>query len=419
MSRKAFVFLYADMDLGGIQKYIYNYLSFFNKNNIDTYWIAPNKTVVDKGFKEEILKVNIIRGKINDQVRDKLSSYDNVVALTFSVLQFEKMKKLVGDIANIRLFYVIPHFKNPELHPEDFFATKVCKKMIRKWVRSFYQDYLSSNQLFFINEKHGLALREHYDLPLDSVKEHVCKKVREIPEYDEPVIEKKLNNDEFNIITVSRFEFPHKGYVLGLLDIFPEIVSKCPKAKLIIIGYGEGEPEVNRKIDFMPKDISDRITVIGRVSYVELQEYYSNAHLSIGVAGSASDAATFAVPTLVARHYCEECEVYGQFADFSHKRLSEEPGNNVMPYIEQVYAMENQEYIDLCRKTYNTVEQILNSDFDPLWMFKVEQREPVNHSIFKVGTIKFRAFLWVWINRFKMLISNPGFFIEKVKSKLK
>lgn len=407
------------MDLGGIQNYIYNYLTHFNKNNIDTYWLAPNKTVVDKGFKDEISKVNIIKGNLDEKTREKLLSYDNVVALTFSVLQFENMKKKLGDIPNIRLFYVIPHFKNPELYPEDFFATKTLKKLIKKWAKNFYEDYILANQLFFINEKHGLALREHYGLSLDSVKERVCKKVREIPKYDESVVEKKLNGDVFNIITVSRLEFPHKGYVLGLLDVFPEILSKCPKARLTIIGYGEGETEVRRKIDSMPKAISDRITVIGRVSHDELEEYYSSAHLSIALAGSAFDAATFAVPTLVARHYCNDCEVYGQFTDYAHKRLSEDQGNNVMPYIEQVYAMDNQEYIDLCCKTYNTVEQILNSDFDPLWMFKVQQNESVNHSKFKIVIMRFRAFLWVWINRFKILVSNPKFFIEKVKNKLK
>lgn len=419
MNKKAFIFLYSDMDLGGIQKYIYNYIVYFNKNGVDTYWLAPQKFNVDTGFKKELSKVNVVCGKLDAKTYKRLSEYDEAAAVTFSVLQFETLKKMVGDIPGIRLLYIVPHFKNPEIHPEEFFSSKRFRNAVKKWIAEFYADYLNDNNLYFINEKHAAAISNHYGLPAESAGKHLCKKVREIAEYDENAISRKMCGDDFNIITVSRFEFPHKGYVLGLLDIFPDIVKECPEARLTIIGYGDGENDVSGKIRSMPGEIADRITVVGRVSFTELQKYYNNAHLSIGLAGSAGDAAMFGVPVLVARHYCEKCEVYGQFAENYNKRLSEEPGGDPIPYIKQVYDMESGDYISLCRRTYEAEKQILNSGFDPFWVFKVKQGGIASHSGIKIGLVHFRAVLWVWTYRFKMMFKSPKVFIEKVKSRLK
>jgi glycosyltransferase involved in cell wall biosynthesis len=420
MGKKAFVFLYNNMNLGGVQRYIYDYIKFFNQDGIDTYWIAPRKAIIDIGFIEEFQKVHVLHNVTHKKMEKTLELYDDVVALAFSVLQFEKLKKFVGYSNKIRLLYIIPHFKNPELYPEEFFYIAVFKKRIKTWLTHFYSDYFAANELFYINPIHGGTLFEHYGLTNNDIEGHVCKKNRQIPKIDLSAIQRKIQKkDVFNIITVSRFEFPHKGYILGLIDSFAEIKRRIPIAQLCIIGYGDGEIEVKKRISALPADISNSIIFLGRVSYNELKRYYDDSKISIAVAGSVTDGAILAVPTLVARHYYERCEVYGQYVNCSDKILSDSPGEDVVPYIEDVYRMGDVEYLELCKATYERAKSILQKDFDPFWMFKIVQNKPIPHSVFQIEILNVRAWLWTWGKRFEMLFCNPKVFFGKMIKSLR
>ncbi len=414
MEKRAFVFLYSNMDLGGIQRYIYNYVKVFNRNDIATYWITTRKPIIDDGFAAEFEKVHIIHNVTHKKMRKILEPYDNVVALTFSVLQFEKLKRLVRYNSKIRSLYVIPHFKNPEIYPEEYFYIEACQERVRRWLAEYYNDYIANNELFYISRMHGITLCEHYGLANDDIQSHLCKGNRQISGLDLSVIQKKIQNrDTFNLITVSRFEFPHKGYVLGLIDSFIEIRRRIRIARLYIIGYGDGEAEVKKRIAALPKDISKDIVILGRVPYGELKRYYDLAQISIAVAGSASDGASMGVPTLVARHYYEKCEVYGEYIDCADRTLSDESGEDVVPYIEDVYRMGDIKYLELCKATYKTAKDILEKDFDPFWMFKVVQKESIIHSSIQIRILNFRAWLWIWGRRCKMLLCDPKTFLEK------
>lgn len=419
MGMNAFAFIYHDMNPGGIQKYIHNYLEVYQREGFDTFWVAPNHPSIDEGFQSSIQKT-IRLTQDRRCVGEALSKYDTVITLSFSALDIERMMEYTQDLLNVKHFFLIPHFKNPEIHLEELFGREKDKKKNISEVSKLYSRYISNKQLFYINPKHGMSLCEHYGIDNAHVPDHVCKKIRSIQPFDVSSVEHKTSQTEsFNIITVARLEFPHKGYILGLVDSFPEIKKEIPSAKLVIIGYGEGMDELKKHIANLSDDLKSDITCVGKVSYCDLKKYYNEAHVSVSLAGSVTDSVLFGVPALIARHYTTKCEGYGFYCDNPDKTLCDEPGEDLVPHLARVYNMDKTDYCELCIKNYQTFEERAMTDYDPLWMTKVEQ--PITQYTPDPLIIKLKKQMkqWTFRYRFKMLFTKPSVFLGKAISKVR
>ena len=160
-------------------------------------------------------------------------------------------------------------------------------------------------------------------------------------------------NGCFNIITVGRFDFPHKGYMLGLVRAFGRLKPKYPQLTLSIIGLGQHEQMLKNEIANLPQGVQADVNLLGAVPHTELPHYFRDKHLSIAVAGAASDAARNGVLSIAARNFCDnECEVYGFYPESFVKNSSKEPGELVDKYIEDAINMTKEEYTKRCKDSY-------------------------------------------------------------------
>ncbi len=417
MNKSAFAFIYPDMNPGGIQKYINNYLEIYLNAGFDCFWLAPKNPSVDKGFSQNIARTTLLR-RNKKAVDAALSGYETVIALSFSPLDLECISALTRDITNVHHFLLIPHFKNPEIHLEELFSSEKKRAKYLPEVAKCYKEYIEQNRLFYINEKHGLALSEHYGLDPAHIGAHIAKRVRDVAPLAPEGIEARLKNREsFNIITVARFEFPHKGYILGLVDSFPEIKAEIPSARLIIIGYGEGREELVRHIDSLDPSLREDIELVGKVSYNELAAYYDRAHISVSVAGSVTDSVRFGVPALIARHYTTALEGYGFYSDNSERVLCDEPGHELISCIADVYKMNKDEYIKLCMKNHSVLEEKTMENYDPFWMTRVEQPTAEYKKKPIIRKLRGRMKRWIFFYRLKMLFTNPAAFFDKLRNR--
>ncbi|WP_025145041.1 glycosyltransferase [Pedobacter jeongneungensis] len=98
-------------------------------------------------------------------------------------------------------------------------------------------------------------------------------------------------NDVFNILTIARFEFPFKGYVIGLIKSFHKLRIDNKNISLTIIGYGDGRDEVNLEVNKLGETYSDSIHVLDQVPYSEINSYIEKCDVYVGMGTTILDAA--------------------------------------------------------------------------------------------------------------------------------
>lgn len=413
MGKRLFVFYYANMNLGGIQTTIYNYLKIYQNNDIDCVWINEGNAYIDKGYKEALKKVLIWQMPLSADNIAFTKKYNEIVVLTFSFNSFIRCKNALKGV-DAKHILLIPHFKNPEVFPEQYFISNSAKK-IKDRMKEYYSQLLDNNQLFFFTEKQANALFANYGLDNYEASSRISKKLKCFGEFpDESVLKKQVNN-EFNIITVSRLEFPHKGYILGVIDLYSKLKQTYSNMTLTIIGYGDGEKILLDKIRALPQDIKEDVHFIGKVSYEELKKYYDCAKLNIAVAGSVTDGVGFGVPSLVARHYTNDLEVYGFYHTCPDKTTCDDPGNNAEEIVKDFLNASDKEYLRIAKLDYECLKERVNSQSDPYWLFKVPQKDheiDTNDSLLR--KIDKAQRIWTYKYRLHMLFSNPTEFLYKV-----
>lgn len=291
-----------------------------------------------------------------------------------SYIVAEEIKRR-ARVRSFQHFFTVAHFAGSAYYPDRYLKHKWVRSIVFHFWKKIVSRLVENDCLRAFSLKHLECYEDYYGVPIPDKPDKV------IPAFDFAHREFDLPNAEnrarersrrFVITTCSRFTFPHKGYLLGLIDAFRIIKAKYPYAELWIIGHGEGETALREKIGMLPPDAQSGVKMVGLVSPDDLQGYYKQSNLIVGLAGAIWDGAMSGIPSLVVRHYCYDCETYGYFGDASNKVLSEEQGEGIVPYIEATINMEQEAYIDHARKGYAAACDCDESEENPNYFF--EQR---------------------------------------------
>lgn len=121
----------------------------------------------------------------------------------------------------------------------------------------------------------------------------------------------KSNQHAFNILTVSRADFPFKGYLYGLVDIIRNWSFESEEIALTIISYGSGVDQLKEYARGL-----ENVQFVGKVTYSNLWSYYKRADLYIGMGTTVIEAASQGTPALAVRSYTRSVEAPGLFSDF-------------------------------------------------------------------------------------------------------
>lgn len=373
--KKTLVINYQSTHIGGIEKHLLDLVKYLINNNDRVIWMYDTSKDVDDSMASIMLdkRVEIVDTKVNkfNWFRHNPISFNNdehIVIISFSPADYARAESIRRQNKEIDIshFYLMPHFTGEILFLERYF---------KGWLNNYVKKKLSlilerldqKNAIKFFSSKHAEVLSTNYGINIFDKEEKLVKIVFHNDEFDYQNAYRLANSKEFRIITVSRFEFPHKGYILGLIDSYEKLKNEYPNLKLTIVGYGQDVDIVIEKIQSLDPKIQKDIELIGELSPYDLKQYFKNTNLNISVAGSVRAGAIVGTLSVPARHYSYECEVYGYLPESASKTLSVEKGIPVEKVIVEVMNMTADEYVRYSKAAYDCYTY--GEAVDPLYLF--------------------------------------------------
>ena len=358
-----FLFIKKDMNIGGIETFIIRLVRWLCKENYRVIYIRPKGTEVDSSFKDTIYsdKVEVFDVDFDDlnwiqKLDISFSCESKVLGYAFYTYHFifleEIKRKYLDSTLSFSTYYWVPNFKDNLL--EDNYP-KLLKPLMRILGKKLFRKMEHNNNIFYVNPSHSSSITSSYcyDI-LDNGLKYTVGTSKFARPFNAQERINCYNRDVFRIISVGRFSFPHKGYIIGLIRSFAKLKFKYPHIYLELIGYGPQEDVVKEELNRLGENIRSSITVLGKVSYDELPNYFRNANVNIGVASTMSDGSLQGVVSLPVRHYTYNCETYG-FLPFSKEMSTNvEKGKPIEIYLEKILTMNLEEYLNVCLESYST-----------------------------------------------------------------
>ena len=200
----------------------------------------------------------------------------------------------------------------------------------------------------------------------------------EITDYGDRIGEHIFRGEVFTISTAARLDFPFKGYVIGLIEVFAELKKRYRELRLIIVGDGKDGRTVEEAVRALEPDIRKDVELAGMLSYDELKNVLSETDLYIGMGTTLLDAADNLTPAMTAAAFTYELETIGLFSEHPEK-LGIDPGaEKAATYIESVINMPDSCYCETVLKQYDNLKRIYSIDS---FMKKVLEYERPNYRL--------------------------------------
>ena len=425
MSRN-FVFVYNDMAIGGIQTNLYNMVASMVDQGIKVTWLVPGRPEIDESFADYIngRTINIVftkRRSVSQIVKAiGMAPDDETVIVSFSPLQYllcEKIKQGCHG-KNVSVLYHAA-FRWTDYYLERHF--RIFRPVVRRWMTEVMQSLYDNGSIVFFADKHYQTLAANYNIRIDPRDAVLAKAVIPTSAVSVEKLREKAHRDPLKIVAVTRFDFPHKGFVIGLIRSFHSIRELYPSAELFIVGYGDGQRQVDAEMSRLPESVRSGIHLLGKRSKREIMEIYREAHVSIGVAGALWDAASAGVISLPARHYSYECEVYGYLQDNPALSVSDAPGKPLLGHIREIAEASTDDFVTLSLESHRAFRRFFG-DPDPLWIFDVRQNTGKylsRKSVWRLSLIQYPVALKVFFRRVLLLFTDPKLWIRKVRKRLR
>lgn len=365
-----FVFRYYQFNVGGIQTWIYNMVKKLVKENNKVLVLTKTDNPIYNRYQTLFSKQPSTLLDYNGESNWNYGFFERVVYYTFTLEDFAQSceVKRKNPQSYFDLFYAVPNFKGYDYYYDEPFKGWL-KNVINKRLSSIFNKMHVANQIRYFSNSHidMMINRYHYQV-LDRPNYFVPKSIDSLEPFDEKQRREVWKGSEFCIITVSRFDFPHKAYIIGLIDAYEELKKKYPNITLQIVGFGHSQWEIENRIGLLDEDARVGITMIGQTPYEELSDLFKKANLNISVASCCSLGAKNGVLSIPPRHFSYSCEVYGFLPESKNMTASSEPGAPVIPFIEEAINMSEEEYVNKCYagycayKTSNTKASILDAN---------------------------------------------------------
>lgn len=243
--------------VGGAEKIVVDYLSYFDKESTEIMAISlyENKnTIYDKFIKENELNVIYLNKKpgldfsmlykINKIIREFNPDVVHTHLYTMKYVLLSLLNK-----KNIKVFHTIHNEPHKDANILDRFANWVSFKFLKatpisltremsKKIKSFY----GINRVEVINN--GINLKNFKDIKKNKKENR---------------IKNGFLNDEFLIGHVGRFS-TQKNHDF-MIEIFKQFNLKFPNSRLLLIGDGELKNQIENKIN--EYDLSEKVTLLG------------------------------------------------------------------------------------------------------------------------------------------------------------
>jgi glycosyltransferase involved in cell wall biosynthesis len=322
----------------GVDRTNYDLLS---KNNVEIYYSKwkHNKYMILDSDRREL----------------KLSKEDRILCISNSYSGYFRgiyLKNVFRCVEFRNCLYI--------LHPYE----AVCINKAEKFKSEILNKINENNELLFMDSECYEYCKSYYKYKDKELKKNIILLSFNCKEYDDNFVERRLNKNIKHLLTVARFEFPFKGYVIGLLKVFAKLSEENDNVVLDIVGYGEGEELVKKTI----KDykLESKVNCVGKTSYEELQKYYQDAYIYVGMGTTLLDAANNSLPGIIVASYQYETEIRGEWYKncLIVGEISKGNQRKDMLYdlIKEILSYTPEQYREVCIKTHKAFEQNYSID---------------------------------------------------------
>lgn len=363
------------LNTGGVENISFSLMRYSIKQGYRVIWLHKVPVIIADGFKEFVFKnVEMIPARRTVTGKWKhgnmeFAANEQVTVLSFTPFDMDNSIKLCQEFPDVTInpIYMVANTKGRYYYIEEYYYGPL-RRMLFKPVQKLMENWTEADVVRFCAELQITSFECHYNLCIDNHKEKLLKGIDKMPELDMSLLKKRARREKMNIVSISRFDFPHKNYLLGLIRTYGRMKKQYPNLYLHIIGYGQGESEVKRTIEMLPMEAQKDIVLYGEIAKDDLPEFLRNMHLNISVAGSVGVGAKNGVLSIPARNFCgDDCEVYGLLPEAKKMTTSTEKGEDVAPFIERVIGMSDDEYIKRCVDSYKLYA---DNEIDPEYVFK-------------------------------------------------
>ena len=203
-------------------------------------------------------------------------------------------------------YYYTSSINNLNLSQRIFFNS--FSKYIRTGVKNHHIFFMDEQCLRYSNKTYNLGIKE------EQINEHIVHIL-----YETNTIEPKKTSDRINILSVSRADFPFKGYLKGLIDEYSILHKTFQNISLTIISSGE---HINILKEWIDK-ADTSIKLVEGVQYSNLASYYKNADLYVGMGTTILEASAYGVISVPISPYTYECNASGLFIEKPEWLLTE------------------------------------------------------------------------------------------------
>lgn len=393
--KKYLIFSYShDFIMGGIESYAIRMFNWAFNNGYNSILLLREDSKVHSNWKKVLDKNGVTLAFFSGSVLNNRiynSNKENIYLKSNYEYVF-----IAADIhCFIKGYNICKYFKISRkgnlllyiFHPYSVFASR---KKILNFPYGFLMKRIRNSHLIFMDEETALSYKTAYKL--DVKKECVVRLGMEIPAFNSSYIQERFQNrrEEINILTITRMDFPFKGYIMGLIDDYSKLKRYYSNLRLIIIGNGPNLGDVNNKIDQLPENVRNDISVIGEVPYEELKKYFQKCYLYVGMGTTLLDASLTGLVSVVANDYQMDNKTVGFFSDeyfnlggntnvsggsnFTFEMLMKQ----VLDWSEKEYYIKGKHAYDVVNEHYNinkVMKKILSFKGEkkklPFWMMSV------------------------------------------------
>ena len=340
------ILAFSHFDTGGLQTFIIRVCQWCRKHNIDSLVFYET---IDQNMKRICKEENIENfgiysiKEIGKKLREKDYLYDDNVIITFELpefLMFERIRKKYLKNQEVK-HYLYNVSVNGMIFGREF--TGKIGKIIYKFYQKISIMYCNNNQLLFMDKETRMAAYTYYCLQNDINNVYLLPMfISKEPEYNIAKTRKK-------ILTVSRADFPYKGYLIGLIDDFDKLCEK-QDVYLQIVSFGKDVGKLKEKIK--NSKYHERISFFEGATLEKIRELLLESYVYIGMGTTVLDAADLGVPSIVIFHstmkniasgfFHENPTVIGRCGD----------GKPAIDLLNEILDCSIQEYKSVREKTY-------------------------------------------------------------------
>lgn len=355
--------------MGGIESYYIRMFEWANRNGYRSILLLNEGNYIHKNWKESLEKQNVhvawcqrrlLEARLIDTQSIDLNNTYSYTMIAGDLHCYFTMSQLVRKYkickANI-LFYIF--------HPYSIYAS--VKKKFLNYPYIFFMRRLNKNGIIFMDEETQKEYEHYYHVR--SSKDSIIRLGLKIPPLDNDFITQRINDakTDFTILTITRMDFPFKGYVFGLVDDFVKLKETNKKLKLIIIGNGKGKTELLKKINLLDQKDRQDICLCDEIPYVKINEYLKKCQLYVGMGTTLLDSSITGLVSIVATAFQKGNVSPGFFfSEYNNLggnlKLSRERKRSFYDLISEVLLWDEDEYKDSCIKSYQIAKSFYNID---------------------------------------------------------